>query len=336
MTQGGRTVAGALPLAGSLRSVDLSGTGLGDDAALALAAALPSCRALEAVFIGGNCIADGGVLALLAALEAGACPTLRLLSLKDNRRVWLTCCVLPLRRSCIMHLTRVREFRADQLWLCWSSQLTRLAPPLPRPARFPLEWDTLLRMRDVAAARPGLRIELLGPSAIVRSPRSGAVSPRSVAGSPRSAAGSPLAARITCRGTGAGALAPLRCSAVTLGKLLSSSAGASTPSSARKSGPRHARTMSDWSVASDDLCGVCLDRPNSLHVRGCEHALCVPCYRRVLCASSAGGGAASVVPSCPFCRGRIEGFTYAGWLEAHLVAAPGSAAPFAGGRPNLA
>jgi hypothetical protein len=104
------------------------------------------------------------------------------------------------------------------------------------------------------------------------------------------------------------------------------SAAAAGPSA---SGPRHARSGSgsDWSVSSDDLCGVCFDRPNSLHVQGCGHLLCVPCYRRVLRASASGSGGGA--PSCPFCRGRIDGFEYAGWVqraaEQHLVIGAGGA-----------
>ena len=93
---------------------------------------------------------------------------------------------------------------------------------------------------------------------------------------------------------------------------------------------RHVRgtSGSEWSVSSDDLCGVCFDRPNSLHVQGCGHLLCIPCYRRVLRTSGSGqGGGGSSTPSCPFCRGPIEGFAYAGWVqraaEQHLVAPAG-------------
>lgn len=80
-------MSSALPLAPSLSTANLSGVGLGDDAAVVLAAALPACRNLEALMVGNNCIADRGALAVAAALEQGACPKLTHLDLAGNRWV---------------------------------------------------------------------------------------------------------------------------------------------------------------------------------------------------------------------------------------------------------
>jgi hypothetical protein len=74
--------------------------------------------------------------------------------------------------------------------------------------------------------------------------------------------------------------------------------------------------QSPRSTASEDLCGVCFDQPNSLRVTGCGHSLCVDCYRRLCRASgmasgtSSSTGVSSACPSCPFCRGPIQGFRY--------------------------
>ncbi|KAI8462692.1 MAG: hypothetical protein J3K34DRAFT_447023 [Monoraphidium minutum] len=185
-----------------------------------------------------------------------------------------------------------------------------------RGNRFPLEWETLLRVRDLAAARPSLKVELLGP-------------PASAAADGAPASG----------GLGGGG-SPGQCSQVALSRLLSSGEGPAAVAGSAAGGargaeagrPRLARggSGSDWSVSSDDLCGVCFDRPNSLHVLGCGHLLCVPCYRRLLRTSPPAGSSAAAGapwPCCPFCRGRIDGFAYASWVqaaaEAHLALAPG-------------
>jgi hypothetical protein len=305
---------------------------MGDEAALALAAALPSCPGLEALALGGNCLADRGALALLAALDSGACPNLRFLSLEGNR--WAAA---GQHRGGASGLAEALAAPGAQTLLprpapgpaslhvdMFQFHARKQRPAFPPHARFPLEWETLLRARGLAAVRPGLRVELLGPGP--------------AAGAGMSEAGAHEALRLSKDG-GSGAAghgggcpgpAPRRTSPVALSRLLSSSNGA--PADAGVGG--HARDSGgdDWSVSSDDLCGVCFDRPNSLHVLGCGHLLCIPCYRRLLRASASGPAAAgAAAPSCPFCRGRIDGFAYAGWLrraaEHHLAPAAETAAP---------
>ncbi|KAF6262310.1 hypothetical protein COO60DRAFT_1699325 [Scenedesmus sp. NREL 46B-D3] len=79
------------------------------------------------------------------------------------------------------------------------------------------------------------------------------------------------------------------------------------------------------SECSDDLCGVCLDAPNSLHIRSCSHQLCIDCYKQLV-RTAAGGGAGSSsrqlqqlgragCPACPFCRTPMTGFMYSAWAE---------------------
>jgi len=312
--QGSRAVAAALPLAPALRSVNLSSTGLGDDAAVSLAGALPACTALTALVLERNCVADRGALALVAALEAGACPALRVLSLNGNR--------------------------------------------------FPLEWDTLIRLRDLSVARPHLRVELLGPlgplaqgtalgggggSGVPGSLQQRPPLDRMKQGGGGDAGGGGSSGSTSSQQVGTGAAAG--CSKTVLTRLLSSQPiisgrSSSNPAATRRaavvvqsvSGPaaaapqqqhssssaaaaaHHTRTDSSsddaWSVASDDVCGVCFDRPNSLHVVGCGHLLCIPCYRRVVVGPAGGGGVPpTTAPSCPFCRGRIEGFAYCEFVQ---------------------
>jgi hypothetical protein len=64
------------------------------------------------------------------------------------------------------------------------------------------------------------------------------------------------------------------------------------------------------SAASEDLCGVCFDAANHVALRPCRHQLCGQCYREV------SSSHASLQAPCPFCRGRIEGFSYLQWPPA--------------------
>jgi hypothetical protein len=78
------------------------------------------------------------------------------------------------------------------------------------------------------------------------------------------------------------------------------------------------------SDSSDDLCGVCFDAPNSLHIRSCSHKLCIDCYKQLVRASAGSGASSSRqlqqlgragCPACPFCRTPMTGFMYSAWAE---------------------
>lgn len=208
--------------------------------------------------------------------------------------------------------------------------------------RFPLEWETLLRLRNLVLARPQLGVELLGPSGGGSSATTcfpGAARP--LPGTRASGFGFLMAlsggGAVQVVGQGDSASEP-GSSALGQQQSVAVSGSISGNGSSREeaaaphatAGPGHGRhgrlaSGSDWSVSSDDLCGVCFDRPNGLHVLGCGHLLCIPCYRRVLQTPASGGTTGSSAPSCPFCRGRIDGFVYADWwvqraAEHHLRA----------------
>jgi hypothetical protein len=82
-------------------------------------------------------------------------------------------------------------------------------------------------------------------------------------------------------------------------------------------------SSSTASDSSEDLCGVCLDAPNSLHIRSCSHKLCVDCYKQLVRASAGGGSSSRQLqqlgragcPACPFCRTPMTGFMYSAWVE---------------------
>ena len=60
------------------------------------------------------------------------------------------------------------------------------------------------------------------------------------------------------------------------------------------------------SESGDGVCGVCFDQPDYLSITGCSHRLCTDCSRE-LCKLN------TFKPAlCPFCRGFIGGFKYAG------------------------
>lgn len=52
----------------------------------------------------------------------------------------------------------------------------------------------------------------------------------------------------------------------------------------------------------DPECGICLDEPTEVGIRGCRHRLCLPCAVR-LCEVN------KKPPLCPFCRSHITGFS---------------------------
>jgi hypothetical protein len=82
----------------------------------------------------------------------------------------------------------------------------------------------------------------------------------------------------------------------------------------------------DSSIASEDLCGVCLDAPNALHVTSCKHQLCISCYKQLVKAAAAAAAAAAHsrrqpaaagdlgCAACPFCRKPMAGFRYSAWV----------------------
>lgn len=72
----------------------------------------------------------------------------------------------------------------------------------------------------------------------------------------------------------------------------STSSAVSPAPSSREASPRSSTT----------LCSICMDRRPAVEVDSCRHELCFVCARR-LCLS-----ADAAVPSCPFCRGHIQGF----------------------------
>jgi hypothetical protein len=79
------------------------------------------------------------------------------------------------------------------------------------------------------------------------------------------------------------------------------------------------------SISSEDLCGVCLDAPNALHVTSCKHQLCISCYKQLVKAAAAAAAAHSRrqphaagdvgCAACPFCRKPMAGFRYSAWVE---------------------
>lgn len=81
------------------------------------------------------------------------------------------------------------------------------------------------------------------------------------------------------------------------------------------------------SIASEDLCGVCLDAPNTLVIRDCSHRLCTGCYKQLIKAASGssssssrqqlhqGRAAAGSGAACPFCRQPMSGFIYSAWVQ---------------------
>jgi hypothetical protein len=77
------------------------------------------------------------------------------------------------------------------------------------------------------------------------------------------------------------------------------------------------------SECSEDMCGVCFDAPNSLHIRSCSHRLCIDCYKQLVRAAAGSGGSSRQLqqlgragcPACPFCRTPMTGFMYSAWVE---------------------
>ncbi|KAK9805084.1 hypothetical protein WJX73_003042 [Symbiochloris irregularis] len=57
----------------------------------------------------------------------------------------------------------------------------------------------------------------------------------------------------------------------------------------------------DMPDAEDPECGICLDEPHEVGIRGCKHRLCLPCAQK-LCEVN------KKPPLCPFCRCHIEAF----------------------------
>jgi Leucine Rich repeat len=100
--------------------------------------------------------------------------------------------------------------------------------------------------------------------------------------------------------------------------------GSSSGGSSSSSGVSSCAPASSASSSCDETCGVCLDAPNALSIRGCGHHLCAGCYKQLVRAAAESAAAAGDVRSisevsgpanaaaatCPFCRAPIRGFRY--------------------------
>ena len=198
---------------------------------------------------------------------------------------------------------------------------------------YPFDWELLQRLQRLEVLRPGLKVDLgiqvLHAAASLTLGRSTSTALLLPAWSNTSAdSGQTLTTTPAAAAAGGGS-----CSEDGQGLT-----GQPSGSQLRRS----PSCESDWSNGSSALCGVCLDQPNMLHIKGCSHTLCVDCYRQLCKLSSSSSGAmvsssSSSQAKCPFCRGPIEGFMYgqavieaAAALSATAVDGGGVAAAAAG------
>jgi hypothetical protein len=258
--QGVKAIAAALPAAASLETLLLPRTGLLDECAAALAAAL---RQPPNPLRGSS---SGGVVPL-APCAHGAGAALRALDLGGNTLCDAAACALAdaVRAGALPALRRLRV----------------------AANRYPFERATVLRLRQLEAAQPGLRVDLGSASSHVR------------AAPPASAAAGGAAA------------------------VTGSSSGGSSGSGGGCAGDAGGSDAD--SLAGGDVCGVCLDARNALQISRCGHQLCVECYRQLVRAAAAAAAgssgssgsrqqrqaqAAQACAACPFCRSAMEGFAY--------------------------
>jgi hypothetical protein len=171
--------------------------------------------------------------------------------------------------------------------------------------RYPFDWSTVLLLQGLQLQQQGLKVDLGAPSSWCIVPAAAAVAAGSAAGS--------------SQGNKQGSSLPAGWSGL--------SAAAEDMSSGGSDGGCAAAAADSLSIASEDLCGVCLDAPNVLQVNGCKHQLCVDCYKQLVRAAAAAAATSSrrqLQPSdgqppgcaaCPFCRAPMTGFRYSAWVQ---------------------
>eukprot|EP00879_Flechtneria_rotunda_P007373 GHRR01007735.1.p1 GENE.GHRR01007735.1~~GHRR01007735.1.p1 ORF type:complete len:449 (+),score=191.61 GHRR01007735.1:1410-2756(+) len=299
------TVAAVLKNVDSLRTIDLGGLHLGSKGARAIAAALPDANNLRQLLLNSTGLAEEGTMAIAAALISQWNANRQSNPYADQRvdrsntnddQSTPQLQVLDLSQNTICDAGVLAVAAAVQAGACPQLQLLSLVDN-----RYPFDWSTVLHLQRLSVVQPGLRIELGAPS-------SWCTDPNLAAGLPGS--------------NGAESSHKPTLNAVQVAAASAGSSGCSCGSSSDSSNSGYEDAAS--SVASDNLCGVCLDAPNSLHIRNCGHELCIDCYKQMLKSatasssrrsSSGGGGNSAGCALCPFCRVPMTGFVYSAWVQ---------------------
>ena len=149
------TITSAVGMLPRLKHLNVSGTWVGDEAAVGLAAALRSSRALESVSLDGAGLRDPGACALIAELASKNGEPLRALSLRDNEMGLEACAQLSAMIGAASSGLTYLDCTANQLTLGGAEQVAIDRPPhiLPSSPQAPMRSHAHMLTRSCAHAR---------------------------------------------------------------------------------------------------------------------------------------------------------------------------------------
>lgn len=336
-----RSLAAAVPEARSLTHLLLRGTGLLDEGATALAVALmqprvsagaptttsssntPTSASSSDAAATATAPAAAGAGAASSASQQEAASATNNTNNSNN-----TSSSPPNHVLQVLDLSQnvICDTGAEQLAAAVQAPgvLPRLQQLVVVDNRYPFDWATVLQLQGLQVLRPGLRVNLGAPS-------SWCVAPSAVSKGGRLAAAAAAAATVSS--SSSAAVPAGWTSAAPEALLLGGSAAEGTTeqeagSSSSAAAAEEQAAGEALSIASEDLCGVCLDAPNALFVNSCRHQLCIDCYKQLVkaaaAAAAASGGRRQLqstsqdalgCAACPFCRAPMTGFRYSAWVH---------------------